>query len=230
MSPAASPRILVVDDEPQIRRFLRIALEAQGYEVCEAVDGREALARAALDNPAVMVLDLGLPDRDGREVLRELRRFSAMPVIVLSVRTGEADKIGALDDGANDFVVKPFAVGELLARVRAQLRLALNVESLPSRLELGALTIDLAARQILVDGHPVKLSRKEFELLRLLALHAGKVLTHRQLLAEVWGPAHLEDTHYLRLFIGQIRAKLGDDPLEPRFIATEPGVGYRLIG
>jgi two-component system KDP operon response regulator KdpE len=221
-------RVLVVDDEPQIRKFLRISLAAYGYEVVEAASGGEALKRAAADHPALVVLDLGLPDLDGGEVIRKLRAWSRVPVIVLSVRAGEREKVAALDAGANDYVTKPFGTPELLARIRAALRVA-GTEPEEARLQFGALAIEPAARRVSVSGREVKLTRKEFAILLMLAREAGRIVTHQRLLRELWGPAHERETHYLRIYIGHLRQKLGDDPADPRFIETEPGVGYRLI-
>ncbi len=222
-------RILVVDDETQIRRFLRIALEANGYAVLEAADGATGIALAAIERPQLVVLDLGLPDQDGKAVVRAIRDWSAVPVLVLSVREAEAEKVAALDAGADDYVVKPFGVAELLARVRALLRARQAPDAPPAVIEIGQLTIDQARHQVSVAGQPVRLTRKEYELLRHLALHAGRIVTHQQLLRAIWGKAHEQDTHYLRVFIGQLRQKLADDPAAPRFILNEPGVGYRLL-
>jgi two-component system KDP operon response regulator KdpE len=223
------PRILIVDDDAQIRKFLRISLEASGFDVIEARLGADALGRAALDQPDLMILDLGLPDMDGMEVIGRLREWSPTPVLVLSVRAAERDKVQALDAGANDYVVKPFGVLELLARVRAILRTA---ERPPRPAEAlvraGELEIDLATRVVRLRGEPVRLTKKEFELLRTLAQNAGRVLTHTQLLDAVWGPAHIDQSQYLRFYVGQLRKKLQDDAERPQFIQTEPGVGYRL--
>ncbi|MGI4836966.1 MAG: response regulator [Janthinobacterium lividum] len=224
------PTILVIDDEPQIRKFLRISLSSQGYRVIEAANGEEGLTQAALASPALIVLDLGLPDMDGQAVLRELRQWSAVPVLVLSVRAGEGDKVEALDGGANDYVSKPFGIQEFLARVRVLLRQAAVVPvSSAAILTRGELSIDLASRQVSLAGLAVTLTRKEYALLALLAQHAGRVLTQQQLLKDIWGPSHAEDSHYLRIVVGHLRHKLGDDPTAPRYIVTEPGVGYRLL-
>lgn len=222
----AGSRILVVDDEPSIRKLLRIGLAAHGYAVSEADSGRAGIASAALNPPDLLVLDLGLPDIDGRSVITELRGWTEMPIIVLSVRDREDDKIRSLDAGANDYVVKPFSVNELAARVRAALRHH-GETGVPS-LKLGAVEIDLANRRVTNNQVPVALTRKEFALLKVLARHPGRVVTQRQLLDEVWGPGHAADTHYLRIYIGYLRRKLGDDPAAPGLIVTEPGVGYRL--
>jgi two-component system, OmpR family, KDP operon response regulator KdpE len=219
-------RVLVVDDEPQIHRFLRPALDAAGYAVERAETAREGLRLAAARAPDIVLLDLGLPDLDGQDALKQLRGFSAVPVIVLSARDRDAEKIEALDNGADDFVEKPFSVGELLARIRAALRHRRPRQTEPERLEAGAVSIDLPGRQVTVNGEPVQLSPREYALLALLAGNPGRVLTHRQLLTAVWGPAHEEDVQYLRVYVGQLRQKLGPDG--PSLIRTEPGVGYRL--
>ena len=223
----AKPHILVVDDEPQIQLFLRHALAAAGYEVEPAADGATALRLAAARMPELIVLDLGLPDLDGKAVIGELRQRSSVPIIVLSAREHEAEKIAALDLGANDFVATPFAIGELLARIRAALRAHRPEEPRAERLTLGDVTVDIAAHRVERAGTPVKLTPKEFDLLVLLARNPGRVLTHRHILTRIWGPAHADDMPYLRVFIGQLRQKIEADPAEPRLIVTEPGVGYR---
>ena len=222
------PRVLVVDDEAEILAFLRIGLEAYGFDVAEARSGESALRMAARTAPAVMVLDLGLPDGDGHDVLRRLREWSSVPVIVLSVRSSVAEKVEALDAGANDYVVKPFDIRELVARLRAQLRGAPSGRP-DAVFEAKGLRVEFAARTVTLDGAPVKLTRKEFDLLALLVRHAGLVVTRPQILQQVWGPAHREATQYLRVYIGQLREKLKDSSSSPRFIATEPGVGYRFL-
>lgn len=222
--------VLVIDDEPQIRKFLRISLASQGYKVLEAGTGAEGLRHAALSRPDLMVLDLGLPDMDGQQVLRELREWSAVPVMVLSVRASEAQKVQALDGGANDYVTKPFGIQEFLARVRALLRQVPQATAPEAALSFGPLTVDLAYRRVTLDGAEVALTRKEYALLAQLARHPGRVITQQQLLKDIWGPTHVEDSHYLRIVVAHVRQKLGDDPTAPRFIITEPGVGYRLIG
>src|SRR5450830_697205 len=199
--------ILVIDDEPQIRKFLRISLASQGYKVIEAGSGNEGLAQAALSKPDLLVLDLGLPDMDGQQVLREFREWSMVPVLVLSVRASEVQKVEALDAGANDYVTKPFGIQEFLARVRALLRQA------PAG-----------------EAQEAALTRKEYAVLAQLARHPGRVITQQQLLKDIWGPTHTEDSHYLRIVVGHLRQKLTDDPTQPRFIVTEAGVGYRLLG
>lgn len=221
--------LLVIDDEPQIRKFLRISLASQGYKVLEAGTGAEGLSQAALARPDLVVLDLGLPDMDGQQVLRELREWSAVPVLVLSVRASEAQKVQALDSGANDYVTKPFGIQEFLARVRALLRQVPQAAP-EAALSFGPLTVDLAYRRVTLDGEEVALTRKEYALLAQLARHPGRVITQQQLLKDIWGPTHVDDSHYLRIVVAHVRQKLGDDPTAPRFIVTEPGVGYRLIG
>jgi two-component system KDP operon response regulator KdpE len=221
--------LLVIDDEPQIRKFLRISLASQGYKVLEAGLGADGLAQAALHRPDLVVLDLGLPDMDGQQVLRELREWSQVPVLVLSVRASESQKVDALDGGANDYVTKPFGIQEFLARVRALLRQAPLADERPAQVCAGPLLIDLAARQVLLDGQPVALTRKEYAVLAELARHPGRVITQQQLLKDIWGPTHGHDSHYLRIVVGHIRQKLGDDPTAPRFLMTEAGVGYRLL-
>ena len=224
----AASRILIIDDEPQIRRFLRVSLTAHGFETSEAANAKEALQSLTSDPPALVILDLGLPDRDGQALLPDIRALCAAPVIVLSVRADEREKVRALDAGASDYVVKPFGMPEFLARVRAALRLRPAAEGAPAY-HVGDLHIDIARHRVTLEERVVRLSKREFNLLAVLAAHAGRVVTHAQLLREVWGPAHEQDTQYLRVYIGQLRDKLGDDPLRPRFIENEPGVGYRLI-
>jgi two-component system, OmpR family, KDP operon response regulator KdpE len=221
-------RVLIVDDEPQIRRFLRTSLSAHGYQVLEASGGQEALVRLATEPPDVVLLDLGLPDLDGLDVTHRIREWSQVPIIVLSVRGQEGDKIAALDGGADDYVTKPFGLGELLARLRAALRHRLQSQVDAPVFQSGGLRVDLARRVVTVDGGEVKLTPKEYEVLRVLVIHAGKVLTHQHLLREVWGPVAVEATQYLRVYIGQLRQKLEADPAQPRYLLTEPGVGYRL--
>lgn len=218
--------VLVVDDEPQIRRVLRPSLAASGYEVFEAVTGREALAAISANPPDLVILDLGLPDMDGKEVLRKLRIFTRTPVIVLSARDRESEKIAALDLGADDYVEKPFAMGELLARMRTALRHSLALE--PERVVGDTLVVNVKSRLVTKNGAPVKLTPKEFDLLAFLSRQAGRPLTHREILRAVWGPAHQDDNQYLRVFIGQLRAKIEDNVATPRIILTEPGVGYRF--
>jgi len=222
------PRVLVIDDEAPIRRLLNVALHAHGYEVTAVGLGQEGLAKAACWRPDLVVLDLGLPDIDGLEVIRRLREWSAVPIIVLSVRERESEKIAALDAGADDYVTKPFGLGELLARMRAALRRAAGSRDEPL-VRTGGLTVDLAHRTVMVDGREVKLTPTEYEILKHLAMNAGRVLTHRQLLRAIWGPGYEEETHYLRVYVSQLRRKVEPDPARPRYIVTEPGVGYRLV-
>jgi two-component system KDP operon response regulator KdpE len=230
-TPSTAARILVVDDEPQIRRFLDIGLRAQGYRVALAASAQAALDLLATQGAELVILDLGLPDRDGQAVLADLRQWSKVPVIVLTVRGGEPEKVAALDAGANDYVTKPFGVQELMARVRALLRThAMPEGSAPPVYDDGRLRVDLARREVALEGATVTLSRKEYALLALLVQHAGRVVTQPQLLREVWGPTHQEDTHYLRILVAKLRQKLGDDAASPRWIATEPGVGLRFLG
>jgi two-component system KDP operon response regulator KdpE len=221
-------RVLIVDDEAQILRFLRTSLAANGYGVIEAASGAEALRLAAAQAPDAILLDLGLPDMDGKEVVRTLRQGSQVPIIVVSARAREAEKIEALDLGADDYVNKPFGMGELLARLRTALRHRLAQESRPSVVRAGAVAIDLVRRLVTRNGERLTLTPKEYDLLAVLAAYAGRVVTHRQLLQAVWGPAHVEDAAYLRVYVGQLRRKLEPDPDAPSPIETETGVGYRL--
>ncbi|WP_411839107.1 response regulator [Paracoccus sp. ME4] len=223
-----SARILIIDDEAPIRRFLRVALEAEGHHVTEAATGRAGIEACALTTPEAVILDLGLPDMDGREVLLRLRDWTQVPVLVLSVRAGEADKVALLDAGAQDYVTKPFGIGELLARLRGLLRDRGASEPQGAALRIADLVIDAAGRMVTKDGAAIHLTRKEFDLLWLLASNAGRLVTQAMALSHVWGPAHLEDSQYLRVFIRQLRAKIGDDAGNPRYIFTEAGVGYRF--
>ncbi|WP_026613358.1 response regulator [Ensifer aridi] len=223
-------RILVVDDEPQIQRFLRPALGAAGYEVVEAATGQEALKTAATAAPDVIILDLGLPDMDGKDVLANIRAWSQVPIIILSARDRESEKIAALDLGADDYIEKPFGIGELTARIRAALRHRIQMEGAEAQLSAEGLSIDLVRRVVTRDGETLRLTPKEYDLLAMLARHASRVVTHKTLLTSVWGAAHGEDLHYLRVFIGQLRGKIERDPGDPKIIRTEPGVGYRFIG
>lgn len=222
-------RILLIEDDPGIRKFLRVALEAQGFAMEEEASGKGGIAKAATAQPDLVVLDLGLPDMDGKAVIARIREWSKMPILILSVRQSEEEKVAALDAGANDYVVKPFGIAEMLARVRALLRSAPGGAAPDREIVRGDLRIDLARHEVALAGELVKLTRKEFDLLALLARNAGRIVTHRQLLADLWGPAHEHDLQYLRVFIGRLRAKLGDDPAAPRFILNEPGVGYRFL-
>jgi two-component system KDP operon response regulator KdpE len=221
-------RALLVDDEPAILRFLKSALAANDYEVATAETVAEAIKRIASGAPDVVVLDLGLPDGDGKEVIRAVREWSAVPIVVLSARDREAEKIEALDLGADDFVNKPFGVGELLARLRTALRHRMERDSETPVLRTGRIEVDSVRRRVTRSGTELKLTPKEFDLLSFLARHAGRVLTHRQILAAVWGPAHTGDTQYLRVYISQLRDKIEEKPSDPAIIVTEPGVGYRV--
>ena len=218
--------VLVIDDEPQIRRLLRVTLEANGYAVFDAATGRDGIVQAAQCRPEIILLDLGLPDMDGVDVLKRIREWSRVPVIILSVRDREHDKIAALDAGADDFVTKPFGNGELLARLRTSLRRS-QPQPADAIFRAGKIEIDLAARVVRKNGAVMKLTPTEYALLRLLVVHAGKILTHRQLLTEVWGPNAAEQTHYLRVHIAHLREKLEDNAAQPTLILTEPAVGYR---
>jgi two-component system, OmpR family, KDP operon response regulator KdpE len=230
MSETAAPKIevLLVDDEIQIRRLLRVCLEGNGYRVREAVTGQDAITQAAQNPPDIILLDLGLPDMDGLTVIKRLREWTRVPIVVLSVRDRDDDKVSALDHGADDFVTKPFSSPELLARLRVALRHTTPATESPV-FRSGDLEMDLNARIVKHKGQEVKLTATEYSILRLFVQHAGKVLTHRQILQDVWGPGHLEQTHYLRVYIGHLREKLESEPSEPRLITTEPGVGYRLL-
>jgi two-component system, OmpR family, KDP operon response regulator KdpE len=226
---AAKPRILVIEDEAPIRKFLRIALTSGGFDVIEADRGRRGIEMAATGGADVIVLDLGLPDIDGKDVIAAVREWSQTPILVLSVRAQETEKIAALDAGADDYVTKPFATGELMARLRALLRKRGDGSGEPRAFQCGLLHIDLATHMVKVGDEKIHLTRKEFDVLAILARFSGRLVTHAQLLTTVWGPAHAENSHYLRIAVGHIREKIGDDAANPRFIVTEPGVGYRLI-
>jgi len=222
--------ILLIEDEPQMRRFLRITLQTHGYRLVEAATAQEGLMQATTRNPDVVLLDLGLPDLDGLEVTKRLREWTQTPIIIISAREQERDKINALDAGADDYLTKPFNAGELLARIRVALRHAAARDS--GREEpvfvLQNLRVDLAQRQVFIDNKEVHLTPIEYKLLLALVRHAGKVITHRQLLKEVWGPAHVDEVQYLRVYMTQLRHKLESDPTRPRFLMNEPGIGYRL--
>jgi two-component system KDP operon response regulator KdpE len=220
-------RVLIVDDEPAIRRFLRVTLTAQGYYTLEAISGQEALVNAATEKPDIIILDIGLPDIDGVQVTRLLRQWTNIPIIILSVRGSEGDKIAALDAGADDYLTKPFGVGELLARLRAALRRVTQKTGSPV-FSSGSLKVDLSSRLITIAGTEVQLTPTEYELLRVLVTHAGKVLTHHFLLREVWGAEYGEELHMLHVNISNLRRKIEPEPAHPQFIITEPGVGYRL--
>jgi two-component system KDP operon response regulator KdpE len=221
-------RILVVDDEPQIQRFLKPALTAAGYEVVDAANGTDAMRLIAISAPDVVILDLGLPDMDGKDIITKVREWSKVPIIVLSARDRETEKIAALDLGADDYVEKPFGIGELIARVRTALRHKAQDAGAATKFETDGLVIDTLKRLVTRDGEAIRVTPKEYDLLAMLVRHAGRVVTHRQLLTSVWGTAHGDDLHYLRVFIGQLRGKIERDASNPRIIQTEPGIGYRL--
>lgn len=221
--------ILIVEDDAPIRKFLRISLEAHGYAISEARLGEEGLERCVSAQPVLVVLDLGLPDLDGQQFILRLREWSQVPVIVLSVRDSEAEKVQALDAGANDYITKPFGISELMARIRVLLRREEPATSAPPVFEANGLRIDRAHRQVRVDGNLIHLSKKEYELLHLLTTYAGQVLTHQYILRKLWDPERQAETHHLRVLVQQVRQKLGDEPTDPRFIVTVQGVGYRLM-
>jgi two-component system KDP operon response regulator KdpE len=227
---SSAPEILIVEDDPQIRRFLRATFTAEQYRFQEAITAAEGIAQAAARHPDLIVLDLGLPDRDGLEVIRKVREWTQTPIIVLSARGQERDKVTALDSGADDFVSKPFAVGELLARVRAALRRSATISDTANgaTFRAGDISVDLERRVVTLHETEVHLTPIEYKLLQTLVRHAGKVITQRQLLIEVWGPQHSEQAQYLRVYMAQLRRKLESDPTRPRHFLTEPGVGYRL--
>jgi len=226
---SAPAAVLVVEDEPEIRRFLRTTLAAEGYRVIEAENGQRGAIEAGTHKPDLAIVDLGLPDIDGVEVIRRIRAWSPMPIVVLSARALETAKVQALDAGADDYITKPFGVAELLARVRVALRHAARAPSGADALAFGRVSVDLERRKVTRGGKDVHLTPIEYRLLACLAQHADMVVTHRQLLREVWGPSHVEHTHYLRLYMKQLRDKLEDDPIRPRHLLTETGVGYRLV-
>jgi len=225
-----SPVVLVIEDEPQIRRFLRATLSAYGYRFVEAATAQEGLMHAATRQPEIIILDLGLPDLDGLELTRRLREWATMPIIVLSARGQESDKVAALDAGADDYLTKPFGVGELLARMRVALRHAAHLTQEPREpvFTVGELRVDLGHRHVYVANQEVHLTPIEYKLLTVLVRYAGRVVTQRQLLQEVWGPHQTSTTHYVRVYMGQLRHKLEANPARPRYLVTEPGVGYRL--
>lgn len=225
---ASAPRVLVIDDEPQIRKFIDISLRSQGYRTLLAETCQQGLSILASQGAELVILDLGLPDMDGGDALKELRQWSGVPVIVLTVRSDEREKVAILDAGANDYVTKPFGIEELMARVRAFLRNALVADGPRPIYNDGHLKIDLAQREVFLQGEPVPLTRKEFMLLSLLVQQPGRLITQSQLLREMWGPTHGEDTHYLRVLVGKLRHKLGDSAAAPEYILTEPGVGLRF--
>jgi two-component system KDP operon response regulator KdpE len=223
------PNILLIEDEPQIRRFVRTALQAEGFQVVEAEQGQRGLIDAATRAPDLMIVDLGLPDMDGLQVIQDLRTWSAMPIIVLSARSDEKDKIEALDMGADDYLTKPFSVGELLARVRAHLRRRETGNSASSVFSFGDVVVDLVKRTVALNHEAVHLTSTEYRLLTVLIRHAGRILTHKQLLSDVWGPNHSEHSHYVRIYMVNLRQKLEKDPTQPEHLLTEIGMGYRLM-
>jgi two-component system KDP operon response regulator KdpE len=230
--PAHPPLVAVIEDEPPIRKFLRAALASEGYRVCEAATAQEGTRVVTQQRPDLIVLDLGLPDRDGRELVEEIRSWSSVPIIILSARDRERDKIAALDAGADDYLTKPFSTGELLARLRVALRHAARIpgsgDAAEAKFSAGDLEIDFVGRRVLIGGREVHLSNLEYRLLTTLARHAGRVLTHRFLLKEVWGGQFVHETHYLRVFVSNLRKKIEQNPARPRYLLTEQGVGYRL--
>lgn len=225
---AEQHRILVIDDEVQIRRFLRIGMSSQGYDVLEAETAEKGLELAATQCPNLIILDLGLPGVDGKELLKEIRGWSGVPIMILSVRADENEKVAALDAGANDYVTKPFGLNEFLARTRNLLRSYGMETEHGGCFDDGYLAINLGRRRVAIDGQEIRLTRKEFDVLKMLFANRERVVTQSHMLHEIWGPAHADDTHYLRIIVGRLREKLGDDPTEPTYIHTEPGVGYRL--
>jgi len=230
MSQQLSGTILLVEDDPHIRKFLRISLEAHGFDIIEARQAYDGLQMCAEQKADLVILDLGLPDMDGQEFINRVREWSNIPLIVLSVRSDEAEKVTALDSGANDYVTKPFGISELMARIRALLRTSEAMQDeTGSVFENSGLRVDLAARTVTVKGKLVQLSRKEYDLLKLFVSNPGRVLTHQQIMREIWGPNREDETHHLRVLIGHLRQKLGDQPARPRYILTEQGVGYRLL-
>ena len=226
----SAAQILIVEDDPQIRRFVRMSLEAEHYHVCEAENAKRGAIEAGTRRPDLVILDLGLPDGEGIDLIRDLRAWTGIPILVLSARTDERDKIAALDTGADDYLTKPFGTGELTARVRAILRRGGRMaETSSSALAFGNVRVDLQAHTVTCSGASVHLTAVEFRLLAYLVTHQGKVLTHRQILREVWGPTHVEDTHYLRVYMAHLRHKLEDEPARPRHLLTETAVGYRFV-
>jgi two-component system, OmpR family, KDP operon response regulator KdpE len=225
---STGPLVLIIEDEPQMRRFLRASLTAHAFRLAETGTAQEALASITSQSPEVILLDLGLPDRDGIDLTREIRGWSSVPIIVISARGREADKVEALDAGADDYLTKPFGVDELLARIRVALRHAAAPTATPAVIEVGGLRIDIARREVTFDGRDIRLTPIEYRLLLLLAKNAGRVLTQRQILEEVWGRGHVEQVHYVRVYMAQLRRKIESDPARPQLLATEQGVGYRL--
>lgn len=229
--PELQSTILVIEDDPPLQKFLRLTLSAHHYNVIEAATGESGVRHAANDQPDLIVLDLGLPDLDGLEVTRRIREWSAIPIIIVSARGKDQDKVAALDAGADDYLTKPFSVSELLARIRVAMRHldAVNKQTGDPVVVIGNLTIDLSRRQITVGGKPVHLTRNEFRLLSILVKNAGRVMTHRQLLKEVWGPGSGDQSHYVRVYVNQLRQKIEADPTRPKYLMTEVGVGYRFL-
>jgi two-component system KDP operon response regulator KdpE len=226
------PRVLIIEDDPPIRRFLHVSLSGHNYEVMDAQTGKEGLMQATQQPPEVVILDLGLPDMDGVEVICQLRDWSAVPIIVVSARGQEKDKVAALDAGADDYLTKPFSMGELLARLRVAMRhtaMVVDKSQTTSQFVLGDLRVDLALRHVFVGDKEIHLTPHEYRLLTILVQHAGKVLTHQFLLKEIWGPSEVDQTHYLRIFMANLRRKIEQDPAQPRYLLTEQGVGYRLM-
>lgn len=221
-------KVLIIDDDPPIRKLLKVALGAHGYVFEEAACAQDGITRAAYFHPDIIILDLGLPDFDGKKVIKEIREWAKTPIIILTARDQEAEKIDALDAGADDYLTKPFGVGELLARMRVCLRRSSRADSEPV-MQCGDLSIDFVQRRVMVGEREIRLTPTEYELIKLLAQNAGRVMTHQQLLKAVWGQSYTEDTHYIRVFIGQLRRKIEPDPTQPRYIVTESGVGYRLL-
>ena len=230
MSPSNSPVIVVIEDDPAIRLFLRTGLGAHGFKVFEADNGKQGIIEAGIRKPDLIILDLGLPDMDGVEVIKTIRAWSVMPVIILSARSGEQHKIDALDAGADDYLTKPFGLGELLARIRVALRHSVNSPEQGENgvFTNGALKVDLLKRQVFVGNREIHLTPIQYRLLSVLVKNAGKVLTHQHLLKEVWGPSYRDHSHYLRIYMSQLRQKLETDPTQPKYLLTESGVGYRL--
>lgn len=222
-------KVLIVDDEPQIRKILTISLDSEHYEIFEAYNGNEAIRLAAIRNPEIIILDLGLPDIDGLDVIKEIREFSKSPIIVLSVRADEKDKIQALDLGANDYVTKPFNIRELMARMRSALRDRIHTDSPTTVLETGDIKFDLAKRVVMLRDKKLSLSPKEYYLLSFFMKNIGSVITHAQLLKEVWGPSYAKEHQYLRVYIGSLRQKIETEPHCPKYLLTESGVGYRMV-
>ena len=222
-------RVLIIDDEPQIRKLLKVSLQTHSYQLSEAENGQEGIQQAAAFKPDLAIVDLGLPDMDGKAVIQQIREWSAMPIIILTARDQEQEKIAALDAGADDYITIPFGIGELMARMRVCLRRMATSDSEPI-LRCGGLAVDLLQRRVTVDEREIKLTPTEYELIKFMMQHAGRVLPHKQLLKAGWGNAYNEDTHYIRIYIGQLRRKIEQDPAQPRYIVTESGIGYRLMG